>query len=107
MQVDEYALNKATVPDLSGLSKSEMDELLGVFDRVATVSFPSIIDQLRERHWARKSVDEAWLRILGYKGDVKGLLDRLYDSLVDEIEGLRAIMAEGAEIHSPEAPEGE
>jgi len=95
MQVDEYALNKAIVPDLSKLSKSEMDELLGIFEKVATINYPSIMDQLTEKHWARELVDEAWLRTLGYEGDAKGLLDELYRSLVDEIAGLRTIMAEG------------
>jgi len=95
MQVDEYALNKAIVPDLSKLSKSEMDELLGIFEKVATINYPSIMDQLTEKHWARELVDEAWLRTLGYEGDAKGLLDELHRSLVDEIAGRRTIMAEG------------
>jgi len=50
-------------------------------------------------HPSRRLIDAAWLKVLGYKGDVDGLLDRLYDSLAKEIELLKKLMAEG------EAPE--
>lgn len=46
-------------------------------------------------HTSRRVIDAAWLKVLGYKGDVDTLLDRLYDSLANEIELLKSLMAGG------------
>jgi len=99
MKIHDYMINKLLIPDPKKLTKRERDRLLKVFDTVKGVKFPSILDQLGNKHPSRRLIDAAWLKVLGYKGDVGSLLDRLYDSLAKEIELLKRLMAEG------EAPE--
>jgi len=95
LQIDEYALKNALMPDPNKLSIHEVRELLTLFKKVGKVEMPSILEQLKEKHPTRKLIDETWLKILGYKGDIDSLLDRLYSSIADEIELLKKIMAEG------------
>jgi hypothetical protein len=97
MQVDEYVLKKFRVPDLKKLSKDELKSLTEVFESVRNVEFPNILYQLKAKYLPRKTLDKVFLRILGYKGDTDSLLDRLYESLVHEIETLKSLMAEGAD----------
>ena len=97
LQVDEYVLEKFCVPDLNKLSKNELKFLLQTFDSVKNVEFPSILDQLKQKHPARKLIDQTWLDILGYRGNKDELLDRLYSSLATEIKLLKKMMAEGSQ----------
>ena len=68
--------------------------MLKVFDKVKHHSFPSILEQLKARYEVRKEIDRVWLRVLGYKGNVNTLLDRLYESLAKETELLKGLMKE-------------
>ena len=96
MQVDEYVLEEFRVPDLKKFSGDKLKSLREVFESVKDVEFPSILDQLRHKHPARKLIDRTWLEILGYGGDIDKFLNELYESLTNEIELLKAMMAEGA-----------
>jgi hypothetical protein len=93
MKVHDYMLGEMLVPDFAKIPKRELDQLLQVFDAVKEVKFPSILDQLKGKHPSRRLIDTAWLRILGYEEDSDKLLDRLYDSLANEIELLKKLMA--------------
>jgi type I restriction-modification system DNA methylase subunit len=97
MQVDEYVLRKFRVPDLKKLSRDELKSLTEVFESVRSVEFPDILYQLKAKYPPRRTLDKVFLRILGYKGDTDSLLDRLYESLVHEIETLKSLMAERAD----------
>jgi len=105
LQVDEYVLEKFYVPDLKKLSKYELKSILNTFESVKNVEFPSILDQLKHKHPARKLIDKTWLKILGYKGNVDEFLDGLYKSLANEIELLKKMMAEGS-VADEEVEEG-
>lgn len=94
LQLDEYVLEELKAPDLTKLSDSEIDQLLNVFEKVRDVELPSILDQLKRKNPYRQAIDRAWLEILGYEGDADELLDGLYESLADEIELLKRLMAE-------------
>jgi hypothetical protein len=96
LQVDEYVLEEFYVPNTKKLSKDELKSLLETFASVKSVEFSSILDQLEHKHPARKLIDRTWLEVLGYKGDIDKLLDRLYGSLANEIELLKRMMGEGA-----------
>lgn len=77
LQIDEYALKNALMPDPNKLSIHEMRKLLTLFKKVGRVKMPSILGQLKEKHPTRKLIDETWLRIIGYKGDIDSILDKL------------------------------
>jgi len=91
----EYILQDFSIPDPSSLSIKERGVLISLFERVKDVRLPSILEQLRTKHPVRRSIDRAWLKVLGYKGDADSLLDKLYKSLADEILLLKRLMKEG------------
>jgi hypothetical protein len=94
MQTDKYVLRKFLAPDLKKLSKDERKFLLETFESLKSVEFPSLLYQLKAKYPPRKTIDTAFLRILGYREDASSLLDRLYESLVREIEVLKSLMRE-------------
>jgi hypothetical protein len=96
MELSGYILNDFLVVNPEKLSPRERETLLDVFEKTRNVELPSILDQLKKKHPSRRLIDTAWLKVLGYKGNINSLLDRLYDSLANEIEMLKKLMAEGA-----------
>jgi hypothetical protein len=105
IELSEYVLDEFLIPDPAKLNKSECRRLIEVFDKIKRVEFPCILDQLRNKHSSRRLIDTTWLKILGYKSDVNAFLDRLYDSLANEIELLKRIMAEGETLEDSEESE--
>mgnify|MGYP001088128003 CR=1 FL=1 len=94
MTVHDYMLGEMLVPAPEKLSKNDCKRLLKVFNVVKKIKFPGILEQLRSKHPYRRHIDKAWLEILGYEGDADELLDGLYESLANEIELLKRLMAE-------------
>jgi tRNA threonylcarbamoyladenosine modification (KEOPS) complex Pcc1 subunit len=94
LQIDEYVLKEAFVPDLAKLTQDEKTLLRKTFNSVKSIRFPSVFEQLKCRHEARKLIDKTWLSVLGYKGDVEPILTKLYTSLAREIEHLKKLMEE-------------
>jgi uncharacterized protein YeeX (DUF496 family) len=94
--LSKYILNEFLVIDPSKLSQSEKKCLLRIFDQVAQHEMPCLLDQLKLKYPERRKIDYAFLKILGYKGDINELLDRLYESLAEEIIILKKMMAEKA-----------
>ena len=94
MKIHEYMLEEILVPHPNNISKNEYETLINVFEKIKRIPLPSILEQLKSKHPARRLIDETWLKVLGYKGDTKAFLERLYDSLANEIIILKKIMAE-------------
>jgi len=94
MQIDDYVLSDLKMPNYHTLNKRQRKDLIRLFSQVSYIQFPSILDQLINKHPARKAIDKIWLGILNYRGDVDALLDRLYNSLAYEITLLKRMMAE-------------
>ena len=86
MKIHDYMLDDLLAPNFAKLSDQDLKFLLNTFDRIKDTRFPSVLDQLKNRHPARKLIDKAWLEVLGYTDDVDKLLDKLYSSLAKEIE---------------------
>ena len=81
------------IRELRKISKKEKDSLLQLFDKIRNVSFPSIVEQLKNRFWAREEIDKTFLKILGFNDkETKEILDFLYPALANEIEQLKALM---------------
>lgn len=96
MKLHDYMLKRLLVPNPQELKKKDYNKLIGIFEQIRNVEFPSILKQLEDKHPARKLIDQTWLEILGYKGDAAQLLDQLYQSLAKEIIILKKMMAEKA-----------
>ena len=93
MKIHEYMLKETYVPNLGKMSKKERASLLQIFDKVRNVSFPSIVEQLKNRFWARENIDKTFLKILGFNDkETKEILDFLYPALANEIKQLKALM---------------
>ena len=93
MKIHEYMLKETYVPSLRKMSKKERESLLQLFNKVRNISFPSIVEQLKNRFWARETVDKVFLKILGFNDkETKEILDFLYPALANEIEQLKALM---------------
>jgi len=95
MGLDQYILQEFLVPDPISLSHEQRDQLVRTFDEQARIKMPSILDQLRTKNSVRRSIDLAFLRALGVKGDHEELLNRAYISIEKNIETLATLMKEG------------
>lgn len=92
MKLHGYMMDRLLVPNPKKLTESERDQILGVFDKVSRVEFPSIREQLETGFRARKIIDMLWLKTLGYKGLSESNLERLYASLLNELEIIGKLM---------------
>jgi len=93
MKLHEYAMKEASALNPVTLSKNERKTLLDLFNDVKNESFPSLLQQLKDRFPMRVKIDKAVLKILGF-GDVEvnRLLDYLYPVLANEIQQLKTLM---------------
>ena len=57
-----------------------------VFNNVKYFSFPSIKEQIKRHIEARKTIDKVWLKILSYKEDPDKFLEKLYNSITNELK---------------------
>ena len=93
MKIHEYMLKDSLMLDPSKLSTEERSLLLEVFNKIKDVSFPCVLEQLRERFWARVEIDRAILKVLGFnEQETNQILDYLYPALTKEIEQLKTLM---------------
>jgi len=74
------------------LSKTEKGRLLNLFEKLRNVEFPSILEQLKNRFWARVELDKTILKILGFsEREINEWLPRIYDALVEELEAMKSL----------------
>jgi hypothetical protein len=93
MKTDIKALKETYVLDVRTLSKEETAKLLEVFDSVANCSFPSIFQQFKTGDATRKKIDEAVLKVIGFKEkEIEDMLVSMYPALAGEIEKLKVLM---------------
>jgi hypothetical protein len=79
--------NLFKVIDVSKLEKEEKNTLLQVFEKLSEVEFPSIIQQLEQRFWARLELDKKILEILGFsEKEINELLPKVYNIIVNELK---------------------
>jgi len=73
--------------DYQKLNEKDRNTLLSLFDELRNVEFPSIIEQLESRFWARIKLDKAILKIIGFDTlDIDNWLPKVYDSLTTELK---------------------
>lgn len=96
MQIDDYVMREFIVPDFEKLSNAEMKMLLNLFQKIRHEEFPSIHEQLRNKHPIRKELDMTILKIIGMPEDyIESFLVSLYKELDKELVKLKEVMAEG------------
>jgi len=85
----ESDLNSFTALNSGKLAEKEISECESLFQELKEVQFPSIIEQLEKRFWARLKLDETILTILGFsKDEVNKWLPLVYDALARELRAI-------------------
>jgi molybdopterin converting factor small subunit len=93
MQFHKYVMDDLLTIHPSRLSDIQKAILLKTFEEIKDVEFPCVLEQLRNRFWARVEIDRAILKVLGFKEqETNQLLDYLYPALTKEIEQLKTLM---------------
>jgi len=76
--------------DMDKLTDKDKKALVNLFDKLKKVKFPSILEQLENRFWARVELDKTILKILGLADkDINEWLPKIYDVLVDELKTVK------------------
>jgi hypothetical protein len=92
IDIHEYTLKSLLILNPRAISDNESEHLLGVFDAVRRVRFPSLEQQIKSRFQARVQIDSALLQVLGFKDkEAKRFLSTLYDTMTQEFEALKAL----------------
>jgi len=85
----ESDLNLFVTVDSKKLSKREVGRLNDLFTKLRNVEFPSILEQLENRFWARLELDKTILEILGFSDrEVNKWLPKVYDALARELKAI-------------------
>lgn len=93
MKLHQYQIRSSLIPKLKIMTQEDRNNLLALYERLRTVEFPSILDQLRGRFKQRVEIDKAMLKMLGHsEHDANQVLDYLYPALTYEIEKLKTLM---------------
>ncbi|MGB9762394.1 MAG: HsdM family class I SAM-dependent methyltransferase [Minisyncoccia bacterium] len=75
--------------DVKKLSNKEKNDLLNLYDKLKDVKFPSIVDQLKNRFWARVELDTYMFKIVGIDNTkAEKLLEKSYNSILTELESI-------------------
>ena len=91
--VNKHGFARTKVPDLRSLTPEQRRILLELFDRLRSIEFPSLLEQLRTSFEGRRSLDLAWLATLGIPEDARDrftgtLHTNLYDALSTLVAGM-------------------
>ena len=90
----KYVLFNTLILDPNKLAEDQRETLLKTFEEIKNIEFASLLKQLEHRHPARKKIDEAILKILGFKEEeIENLLGYLYPALHREILRLKELMS--------------
>ncbi len=93
LQIPGFVLDVMPVIDTRKLSKIQKEKLLKLFDEISQVTFPSIMEQLKNKFPTRVNIDSTFLELFGYaKQDIDVTLNCLYQVIVTEIAKLKTLM---------------
>ena len=102
MKLHGYMMDRLLVPNPKELTESQKKQILKVFEKIKDTPFPSIREQLKTKFRARKTIDAMWLKILGHKGPCEDLLEKLYGSMLKELEIIGQLMGGSQLQENPE-----
>jgi len=72
--------------------KRRKQNLLDLFEELRKVEFPSIIEQLETRFWARVKLDKTILKVLGFtEEEMDEWLPKVYVALVEEMKAMKEV----------------
>ena len=90
MRIEDW--KKVYVMNVENLKNEEKAYLIEVFEKLKNIEFPSIIEQLENRFWARVELDKSILKILGFSDkEIDYWLPKVYDAIVKELKAMREV----------------
>lgn len=93
IQLLDSAMKKLWILNPKALSAKERRILVKTFDKIQNVEFPSILQQLKTTFSIRREIDNAVLKVLGFrKEEAERILKALYSDLAKEISNLKQIL---------------
>jgi hypothetical protein len=88
-----FVCERLLVPDFEQITPEIKTKLLGLFDSLREVEFPSIIEQLNSYNALRIQIDMAFLNALGFpRADLRERVRKLQSQLLNEILKLKDLM---------------
>ncbi|MFH8087076.1 MAG: N-6 DNA methylase [Candidatus Aenigmatarchaeota archaeon] len=85
-------LERFSVLNVAKMNGGKKAIILNLFDRLKDVEFPSIIEQLEKRFWARVELDKTILKILGFSDkEIEEWLPKVYDAIVEELKAMKEV----------------
>lgn len=76
--------------DYNKINKNDKEKLLKLYTKIQDVDFPSIIEQLENRFWARLELDKTVLNILGFSNKkIEEYLPKLYKAIIQELKSIK------------------
>jgi len=90
IELKHYDLTLFPILKVQSLSAGQRKSLISNYEKLSQVTFPSLLEQLRSRFWARMDLDRLILNTLNLKEDeVERLLPKLYDVIAEEFSKLK------------------
>ncbi len=78
--------------NLTKIKSSDNALLLAIWNKISNVEFPSIIEQLEKRFWARVELDRVILKVLGFSDkEIEEWLPKVYDAVVEELKAMSEV----------------
>jgi len=94
MQLHKYVMNDLFILNPLSLSNRERKVILSVFDEIKNETFPSFLDQLKDKFSIRTKIDGTILKTLGFnKEETEKIQTRIYPLLYEELSTLKKLMA--------------
>jgi hypothetical protein len=103
MLITEEQVKQLHVPDLN---EAKTNNLLAAFERVRDVEFPPLFEQFENPLEARKIIDRAVLRTIGYSDkESEKILPELYKAMATELRSWKELMHQSSAKEEEPTPQ--
>jgi len=86
-EIKQFDLKLMYILNIEKLCKKDMKILIQLFNKLKNVKYPSILEQLESRFWARVELDKTILKIFKFsRTEINELLPKVYDAIVRELK---------------------
>lgn len=90
--IKEEDLKTFDIINLKSLTENEKHIILDLFEKIKTVEFPSLLEQIEDRFWARVELDKTFFKILGFSSkEINKWLPKIYNAIVEELKAMKSV----------------
>ena len=103
MLITEEQVNQLHVPNLN---EANIRDLLTAFEEVRGVEFPPIFEQFENPPEARRIIDRAVLKTIGYSDkEIEEILPELYQAMATELRSWKELMHQSSAKQKEPTPQ--